>query len=140
MWSLRERVAETFRMEDEYAITYDVSLPINNYYTFTEQARKDLANITIRTIGFGHLGDGNLHITVFVKNHTSKIEQHVNEYIYNKVKELNGSISAEHGLGFFKAKYLKNIKTEGTYNLMIDIKRLMDPNGILNPYKVLSSF
>lgn len=56
MWNLRERLPETFRTKDEYAFTYDISLPIKDYYTFTEEARKDLASKTNKVIGFGHLG------------------------------------------------------------------------------------
>lgn len=83
------------------------------------------------------LGDGNLHITIFVKEHTNELKRYIDSYLYDKVKQLNGSISAEHGLGFAKAEYLPKFKSESVYNQMIEIKRMMDPNLILNPYKVI---
>lgn len=58
-------------------------------------------------------------------------------YIFEQVAKLQGSISAEHGIGFKKPQYIHYSKNENSLNLMKDIKQLMDPNGILNPYKVL---
>lgn len=57
--------------------------------------------------------------------------------MYEEVARLNGSISAEHGVGFYKPKYIHYSKDESALQLMRDLKQIMDPNGILNPYKVL---
>lgn len=65
------------------------------------------------------------------------MQEFLDAYVFSKVKELRGSISAEHGIGFLKAKYLKELKGNTAYNLMRKLKLTMDPNLILNPYKVI---
>lgn len=66
-----------------------------------------------------------------------EMQKFLDSFVFEKVKEVKGSISAEHGIGFLKAKYLKNIKGTATYNLMRKLKLTMDRNLILNPYKVI---
>lgn len=57
--------------------------------------------------------------------------------MYEEVARVSGSVSAEHGVGIYKPKYIHYSKDESALQLMRDLKQLMDPNGILNPYKVL---
>lgn len=65
------------------------------------------------------------------------MQQFLDAFVFEKVKEIRGSISAEHGIGFLKAKYLRDIKGSTAYNLMRKLKLTMDRNLILNPYKVI---
>ncbi|KAJ8929677.1 hypothetical protein NQ314_017604 [Rhamnusium bicolor] len=67
---------------------------------------------------------------------SKELKAHVEPYIYKRTAELNGSISAEHGMGFMKANHLDLAKSPSSVNLMKDLKKLFDPKGILNPYKV----
>lgn len=60
----------------------------------------------------------------------------VEDFLFQKVVEMKGSISAEHGLGFVKAKYLSSSKPKNVVEVMKTIKENFDPNGIMNPYKV----
>eukprot|EP00966_Prymnesium_polylepis_P247421 5721021-Prymnesium_polylepis.1 len=90
--------------------------------------------------GFGHLGDGNLHLNIYTPGDFDKradvlgaIEPHVYEWI----KARRGSISAEHGIGVMKPQFLHMSKPPPMIELMHGIKGLLDPNGILNPNKVL---
>lgn len=83
------------------------------------------------------LGDSNLHLQISVEEYTTEMQKELDNFIFEKVKEMNGSISAEHGIGFLKAKYLRDIKGFATYNLMRKLKLTMDRNLILNPYKVI---
>lgn len=82
-------------------------------------------------------GDGNLHLQISVRKFSNEVLNFIEPYIYKRVEELNGSISAEHGIGFSKKKYLPMIKSKATISAMRNLKELMDPKGILNPYKVL---
>lgn len=82
-------------------------------------------------------GDGNIHINVTVPQYNSEVYSLLEPYIFEEVSKLQGSISAEHGVGFRKRQFLHYSKDESALQLMHELKKLMDPNGILNPYKVL---
>lgn len=64
----------------------------------------------------------------------------VEPFVYEYTAKLKGSVSAEHGIGFRKPKYVHYSKSEAAISLMKDIKKIMDPNEILNPYKVLPKY
>lgn len=82
-------------------------------------------------------GDGNIHINVALSEFNHEVVSLIETTIYEEVAELNGSISAEHGVGFYKPKYLHYSKDQSAVQIMRELKQLMDPNGILNPYKVI---
>lgn len=82
------------------------------------------------------LGDGNLHLQISVKEFDRDVVDYIEPHIFNRVKEMKGSISSEHGIGFLKAKYLPMIKDPSAVQLMRHLKASLDPNGILNPYKI----
>lgn len=82
-------------------------------------------------------GDGNIHINVIVPEYSKEITAKLEPYIFEEVAKVGGSISAEHGIGFRKPQFIHYSKDKTALNLMNDLKKSMDPNGILNPYKVL---
>ena len=88
-------------------------------------------------VGYGHLGDSNLHLNIAVPKDRPDPSELSNEEILKWVIEKKGSISAEHGLGQLKNEYLPQIKDENTLNMMKQLKLLFDPKRILNPYKYL---
>jgi D-lactate dehydrogenase (cytochrome) len=95
-----------------------------------------------RPVPFGHLGDGNIHYNVSqpVGADTPAFLarwNEVNAAVDKIVLKLGGSISAEHGIGRLKRESLPKVKDPVALDLMRDIKRTLDPNGILNPGKVL---
>ena len=136
LWGLRERVTEGL-LRDGYCFKYDVSLPLSHYYRLVEDMRDRVGEKATRVVGYGHVGDGNLHLNVTVPEYNKEIHSLIEPYIYEYVAKVRGSISAEHGLGFMKNKYIHHSKTPEAVMLMKQIKKLMDPNGILNPYKTL---
>ena len=91
---------------------------------------------------FGHAGDGNLHIYT-LSNDVDKLDQFKEEVdkfmdiIYKKAYDLGGKISGEHGIGFGKLKYLKGFEGDVNTELMRGIKKVFDPNLILNPDKII---
>ncbi|XP_045462852.1 D-2-hydroxyglutarate dehydrogenase, mitochondrial-like [Harmonia axyridis] len=136
LWSIREGIAHSM-YQDGYVFSYDISLPFSSYYDFVTEMREYMGKKAHRVFGFGHLGDGNIHLQISIKEFSNEILNYIEPHIYNRVDELHGSISAEHGIGFLKRKYLPKIKSSENLSTMRKLKMLMDPKGILNPYKVL---
>lgn len=89
---------------------------------------------SVQVVGYGHLGDSNLHLNIAVPRHEADPSEAI-EAVLPWVMAHKGSVSAEHGLGVLKARYLRKTKSPQVYGLMRDVKALLDPNGILNPYK-----
>jgi len=96
----------------------------------------------IRIVAFGHMGDGNVHYNCGKSqpDDASRFfgeSPEVNHIVYDVVNALGGSISAEHGLGALKVEEIKRYKDPLELDLMRAIKRTLDPDGIMNPGKVL---
>jgi FAD/FMN-containing dehydrogenase len=92
---------------------------------------------TAKVVAFGHIGDGNLHLNISTPTKSQAVFDKIEPWVFEWTSDKRGSISAEHGIGAMKGKYLHMSKSKETIALMQQIKHLMDPNGILNPYKVL---
>jgi len=150
VWRLREGVTEALRIRGA-TYKYDVSIPISQMYDLVPETRVRLesafpGNISgdpdekILVVGYGHMGDGNLHLNISAPDFSEDIAQVLEPWVYEKVASMEGSISAEHGIGFMKAKALSTTKDKFALALMRQLKCTLDPNGILNPYKVLSEY
>lgn len=90
-----------------------------------------------RVCGYGHLGDSNIHLNITSEKFEKSLQNKIEPFVYEWVAKHNGSVSAEHGIGFKKRDYLHYSKTNEAIGIMSEIKKLFDPKGILNPYKVL---
>ncbi|KAJ6378878.1 hypothetical protein OIU78_028985 [Salix suchowensis] len=134
-WRIREGVPEAL-MRAGPVYKYDLSLPVEKMYSLVEEMRARLGQ-SANVVGYGHLGDGNLHLNVSAPRYDDTILAQIEPYVYEWTSKHRGSISAEHGLGLMKANEIFYSKSHGTVQLMASIKKLLDPNGILNPYKVL---
>jgi len=142
MWDLRENLPASSRAVGAVA-SHDVSLPLGAIPEFIRRGDQIISRFGLRVNCFGHLGDGNLHYNVFPPP-GGRREDHWDRYkeisgeIHDLLAELAGSFSAEHGVGRLKTgdlvKYGDPVKLE----LMRGIKRLFDPNGIMNPGAVLA--
>lgn len=139
-WKLRDAVAEFPVMWAPNA-AYDVSVPIGQIGRFAESLR---AAVLARwphaeLVNFGHVGDSNLHISVYLPGCTADDfpEHEISEVLYPKVREFDGSISAEHGIGTHKKPFLGHSRTPEALALMRLIKRSLDPNNILCPGRVI---
>ncbi|MGK2922625.1 MAG: FAD-binding oxidoreductase [Methyloceanibacter sp.] len=143
LWRLRELMSEAQKPEGG-SIKHDVSVPVARVPEFIIRANQ-LVELMIpgaRPVPFGHLGDGNIHYNVsqpigmekdvFLANWET-----LNTAVHEIVLDLNGSISAEHGIGRMKRDLLPHAKGEVAVELMRKIKESFDPNGILNPGKLL---
>lgn len=136
IWQLRELVP-TAMIKEGYVFKYDISLPLSHFYEIVPAMRKRVGDLATRVCGYGHVGDSNLHLNVSCNEFNEAIYKRVEPFVYEYTSKLRGSVSAEHGIGFLKTKYLKYSKQPEALHLMKELKAVMDPNGILNPYKVL---
>lgn len=139
IWHLREQIA-TGILKKGYCFKYDISLPLSHFYEIVPAMQKQVGDLATSVCGYGHIGDSNLHLNVSCNEFTDEIYRRVEPFVYEYTSKLRGSISAEHGIGFLKSKYLKYSKDPEALALMREVKTLMDPNGILNPYKVLPGY
>ena len=143
LWSLRENISDAQRFEGA-SIKHDISVPISSIPEFVTRASATLevALQGIRVVAFGHMGDGNLHFNVSRPLPQSDVDffaqsDRINEIVHDLVHGMNGSISAEHGLGQLKREEITRYKSELELNLMRAVKRAWDPLGIMNPGKVI---
>ncbi|KAK3269045.1 D-2-hydroxyglutarate dehydrogenase, mitochondrial [Cymbomonas tetramitiformis] len=135
IWHLREGVTEALGRAGA-VYKYDLSMPVSTMYTLVEDMRVRLGDKG-HVVGYGHLGDGNLHLNISCPTYTPEVEAMIEPFVYEWTSEQRGSISAEHGIGSMKAECLAYSKSKPAIDLMKQIKKSMDPNGIMNPYKVL---
>ena len=143
LWALRENISEAQRCEGA-SIKHDISVPISAVPEFVTRASAALeaAFHGIRIVAFGHMGDGNLHFNVsrpLAQSDTEFFAQahRINEIVHDLVHAMNGSISAEHGLGQLKREEIIRYKSKLELDLMRAVKRAWDPLGIMNPGKVI---
>ena len=136
LWKLREAPAE-LNNNMHPAINFDVSLPQADIGRFAEAC---MQAFTARwpdhhALYFGHVGDGNLHVSVDGATVNGECEM-VEEILYRIVGEMQGSVSAEHGIGLHKKPFLNNSRTPAELAVMTAIKKALDPQGLMNPGKV----
>ncbi len=143
LWALRENISEAQKIEG-ISIKHDIAVPLSRIPDFLAQADAALAAAFpgIRVVAFGHVGDGNLHYNLSkadaLDNATFIAAQPaVHRCVHDIVHTLNGSISAEHGLGQLKREEILRYKSPLEMALMRSIKQALDPRGLMNPGKVL---
>jgi FAD/FMN-containing dehydrogenase len=144
LWHIRESITLA-QAEEGLNIKHDISVPISAIPAFVEETDALLTRHIpgVRLVNFGHLGDGNLHYNVqapeggdsqaFLRDH----EAHVNTLVYESVTRYGGSISAEHGVGSLKVDSLHHYKDPVALAMMQRIKHALDPQGLLNPGRVV---
>lgn len=139
-WSFRELIPESASKSGRSIFKYDVSLPCEKLYALIEATKERLQPIykDVKVIGYGHVGDGNVHLNVITPfTATEEFIKLLEPFVYEYVAGAGGSISAEHGLGLQKAHMIHYSKAPLQVEYMKSVKRLFDPNLILNPGKVL---
>jgi FAD/FMN-containing dehydrogenase len=144
LWHLRESIPLA-QSQEGLNVKHDISLPVSRISAFVEATDAALREgwPGIRLVCFGHLGDGNLHYNVqapagadaddFLHRH----EAGLNNCVYDAVEANQGSISAEHGIGLLKRDELVRRKPDVAMAMMRAIKLALDPDGVMNPGRVL---
>jgi FAD/FMN-containing dehydrogenase len=138
MWARREAAAEIC-LGLTPAVDTDVCLPLDAVDPFLKRALAalDALDPGARTLTVGHLGDGNLHFTVFPTRDDAALKDAVMEAIEDVVQELGGSFSAEHGVGLSKLPSMARRKDPVALAVMRAVKQALDPEGRMNPGKVI---
>lgn len=136
LWQRRERISESIK-KDGYVFKYDMSVPLRNYLDISEKLKPRVKGLAKRICVFGHMGDSNVHLNITAEKYSDELLNQLEPFVYEETVRLGGSISAEHGIGLMKKKYLPLQKNENWLNVMRTLKKTLDPNGILNPYKVV---
>lgn len=147
LWSWRESIPEASTIGGG-VYKYDVSLPLVELYGLIDAANAELEKAgivgfdddskpVVGAIGYGHIGDGNVHLNVAVREYSKQIESVLEPFVYEYILSKKGSISAEHGVGFQKKNYLGYVKSDIEIDMMKAVKKQYDPNGIMNPYKYI---
>ena len=142
-WRIRETIPEAQKFEGASS-KHDISVPVSRVADFLSEAITDLTAMVpgIRPCAFGHVGDGNIHFNLSRPLEMSDedfraLEPEIHKSIYDRTVAMGGSISAEHGIGRLRKHELETYKSPVALNMMRSIKAALDPNGIMNPGKVL---
>lgn len=143
-WRLREDISEATAPYMPYK--NDVSVTISNVPSFLDQVDAALkANYPdFDVVWFGHIGDGNMHINILKPEGLARDEflercAGVNKILFEIIEKLGGSVSAEHGVGLVKKPYLHHSRSHAEIKVMKGLKRVFDPDGILNPGKIFDT-
>ncbi len=142
LWQIREHIPLAEKQHG-YAAKHDISLPLSQIEAFLAINMPKLKKLVPDGYFsiFGHLGDGNLHynfgLTNIGQSQLAKLEDIVSPIVYEDVTKLGGSISAEHGIGQSKRKWLLKFQPASNYQIFSGLKKYFDPQNLFNPGKVL---
>jgi FAD/FMN-containing dehydrogenase len=143
LWSLREYISEA-QGADGTAVKHDIAVPISSIGAFIEKALVAVKSSypDIRPVIFGHLGDGNLHFNFSSAEGADQAafaaqQDKINRIVHDIVRAHQGTISAEHGLGVLRRDEAHAYRSPTERRLMAAIKTALDPQGIMNPGKLL---
>jgi D-lactate dehydrogenase (cytochrome) len=143
LWQLREEISGAQKPEGG-SIKHDISVPVSRFADFIREADKAVKKIVpnFRSVAFGHIGDGNVHYNPLQPLDMEKDVylahwEEVSRAVHDIAVSMRGSISAEHGIGRLKSDDLIHYKSEVEIDLMHRLKQAIDPDGIMNPNKLL---
>lgn len=138
LWAIRDDIEGIVEALSPL-MAFDVSLPIEHMQDYVSGVETELRSRwpEARLVVFGHLGDGNLHLSVSISENTQATRHEVEHCLYQPLTALNGSISAEHGIGLEKRDWLPISRSPAELALMTTLKQALDPHGLLNRDKIL---
>ncbi len=139
IWQIREDVS-VLAAQANFDQHFDISIPIPLIGKMVDDAVIALEKLPFVScvFPFGHVADGNIHFIIGKKENNAAIIKSINDIIYQPLKAVGGSVSAEHGIGLHKKEYLSFCRSEAEIELMKTLKKTFDPLHILNPRKILS--
>ena len=142
-WRIRETIPEAQKFEGASS-KHDISVPVSGVADFLIEATADIRRLIpgARPCAFGHVGDGNIHFNFsrpqdMTDDDFKAMEPEIHKTVYDRTVAMGGSISAEHGIGRLRRGELETYKSPVALDVMRAIKATLDPNGIMNPGKVL---
>jgi glycolate oxidase len=137
LWSARREMSPAVRKMAKSKLSEDIVVPRKRLVELFDAVARESERSGVRTVSYGHAGDGNIHVN-FLWEHDderTKVEESI-EALFRTVVALGGTLSGEHGIGILKAPYLPLEQSEELILLQRDLKRVFDPQGLLNPGKI----
>lgn len=133
LWEMRDDVEALIHVFSPAAV-FDISLPIREMEAYVNDVEQELKQqfTEARLVSFGHLGDGNIHLGIGPARDKHAVES----IVYERLARVNGSISAEHGIGLEKREFLPHSRSATEIELMKTLKKALDPKNLLNPGKI----
>jgi len=141
MWAIREDIEALVEVLFPAAV-FDISLPIREMESYVSNLREALEakwGDAVRLCVFGHIGDSNLHLIISPRPWSEEARECVEKMVYEPLKFIGGSVSAEHGIGLEKRDWLHISRSSEEITLMKMLKQTLDPKGLLNPEKIWAS-
>jgi glycolate oxidase len=142
LWKARKALSPASYRLNPTKIAEDITVPRNQIATFIRESRRIAEERNLKIINFGHAGDGNIHTSLMINDkdegEKKRAEEAIDE-IFKLTLRLGGTLSGEHGVGITKAPYIGLELKRDTLDVMKKIKRVLDPNNILNPGKIFPS-
>ncbi len=142
LWQARKALSPTLRHIAPKKINEDVVVPVAEIATLIAGLDKLSKQYNIPIVNFGHAGNGNIHVNMLFDPDNPAQADNADEClsnIFDLVLQLNGTLSGEHGVGIDKREFVSRELEPHAIQLMLDIKKVFDPNGILNPDKIFST-
>ena len=141
LWKYREDISECISYKSPYKNDVSVKTSLIPKFLQTTEEYLNAKYPNFEVVWFGHIGDGNLHINILRPDDMPLDEfietcKNTSPYMFKKIQEFEGSISAEHGVGLVKKSFLNFSRSEEEIQLMKQIKKVFDPDHIMNPGKV----
>jgi FAD/FMN-containing dehydrogenase len=137
-WGIRDAAAELKAIMGPH-LPFDIGLPVADMDRYAARCRRELdaAAPGCVSLYYGHIGDGNMHIVAGVPGAAEQPKEVIEAVVYGLVREFGGTVSAEHGIGTLKKQWLAHARSPEEIALMRVVKNAIDPQGLLNPGKVI---
>ncbi len=139
LWEIRRKASPAMRAFGNKKANEDIVVPRQHIPATIRGLREIADRHRLNLISFGHIGDGNIHVNIMYDgqdpDEAARVGVAVRE-VFDLVNRFDGAVSGEHGIGLSKKPYLPANLDPVSYDLMRSIKRVFDPNNILNPYKM----
>ncbi|MCA9592044.1 MAG: FAD-binding protein [Myxococcales bacterium] len=139
LWAARREMSHAVRKKAKHKLSEDIVVPRQRTVELLERVERQSEASGVRCLTYGHAGDGNLHVN-FLWNDDDEVPavERCIEQLFRDVVELGGTLSGEHGIGVLKAPYLHLEQSAELIALERDLKRVFDPQGLLNPGKIFT--
>ncbi|RKP53286.1 FAD-binding oxidoreductase [Pararobbsia silviterrae] len=138
LWNVRDSVGELHQLWPGH-LAYDIGLPVASMNEYAQRCKAQLeAELPgCQSVFYGHIGDGNVHIVIYLPGAAKQPKDAVDEIVYGLVQQYSGTVSAEHGIGTLKQRWLPQARSPEYLGLMKTLKAALDPKNVLNPGKVI---
>jgi D-lactate dehydrogenase len=138
LWAARKALSPALRTISPHKINEDVVVPVSQVPQLVDRIRRLSAQYELPIVTFGHAGNGNLHVNLLPRDDAERERARLClREVFESVIALEGTLSGEHGIGTAKRDFMSQALDPAALQLMHGIKRVFDPDGILNPGKLL---